>query len=216
MADILYINKPALDEIFMETEDAFRTTELEDVYHDYQGVLCANPERINHIIETHKTKNVRTVGQYKETFNKHFYESIGDVGHEHPSFYRENRGSFADPEQLFKINMDVESRGLVIMGTVHGHMMFNSLKSNELCYHIGDNATKFDFVLWKLTQHPYHIITWNGRKTGCNHLMKSASAFKVLDEEHWERIELRVVKENKDYPLSVCYDVYESRDFSDW
>jgi hypothetical protein len=214
--DILYINKPAMDQIFMETEDTFRITEIKDTYQDYQGVICANPDRINHIIETHRTKNVRTVGTYKDKFNQHFYEFIGDVGHKHPSFYRENRGSFADPEQVFKLTMDVERRGLVIIGTIHGHMMFNPLKTNKLCYNIGDNATKFDFILWKLTLYPYHIISWNGRKGGCEHLMKSASAYKVLDDEHWERIELRVVVENKDYPLSRFYDLYESRDFSNW
>ncbi len=216
MADTLYVNKPALDEMFIMTEDAFRVTELEDTYHDYQGVICADPERLNHIVETHKTKNVRAAKGYKETFNEHFHEFIGDVGHEHPSFYRENRGSFADPDQVFKITMDVERRGLVIAGTVHGHMMFNPLKSNELCLHVGDNPTGFDFILWKLTQCPYHIITWGGRSKACQHLMKSASAYKVMDEEHWEMIELKVVKDNKDYPPAALYDIYESRDFSDW
>ncbi len=216
MEDILYIKKSALDVMFMETEDAFRVTEIQDTYHDYQGMICAHPSRLNYIIETHRTRNVRTANVYKQNFNKHFYEFIGDVGHDDPSFNRENRGSFADPQHVYEITMDIERRGLVIAGTIHGHMMFNPLKENDLCYAIGDNPTKFDFILWKLTQCPYHIITWNGKSKNCQHLMKSASAYQVMDETSWKRIEIRVVKDNKDYPLYRFYDLYETRDFSDW
>jgi len=215
MPETLYVAKPVLDSVFIETESTFRATEDHDIYYDYQGVLCAPYDRLNYIAETYRTRNLRTAPGYKDKFNRNFYEFIGDVGQPHPSFHRENRGSFADPDQIFQLSMDIQSRGLTIIGTIHGHMMFNPEKANELCYRVGDNPTKFDYILWKFTQLPYHLISWNGRHSGCNHLMKSASAYKSNDE-NWERMDLRVVVDNKDYPPEQFYDLYTSRNFQEW